>query len=141
MTVQSLREAWTKIRLLLMLMGAYAGRFLGGFDAMLGALITLMALDYLSGVILAFCEKRLSSRTGFRGLCKKALVLLIVGAAAALDQKVLLQGAVLRSAVISFYIGNEALSLTENAASLGLPVPEKLKSALEALHEKHERQN
>ena len=54
---------------------------------------------------------------------------------------VLLQGAVLRSAVISFYIGNEALSLTENAASLGLPVPEKLKSALEALHEKHERQN
>lgn len=117
-------------RMLAACAGAYFSRFVGGMDALVYALLTLMALDYLSGVINAFSQKSLSSEIGFRGIAKKALMLLIVGAGSILDAAVLNAGGALRGAVIGFYIANEALSLLENAARLGLPVPEKLKQAL-----------
>ena len=126
---------WEKIRLAVTCLGAWAARFLGGTDGMLIALLTLMALDCISGTLCAFADKNLSSDTGFRGLCKKALILMLVGGSSALD-RYLGGGALLRGAVICFYLSNEALSLTENAARLGLPVPEKLKSALKQLREK-----
>ena len=124
---------WERVRLLFTAIGGYVGAYVGGADGMLTALIALMAADYLSGLINAFHKKRLDSQVGFKGILKKALMLLIVGAANVLDTRVIGSGAGLRSAVICFYISNETLSIMENAAGLGLPVPEKLKSALKQL--------
>ncbi len=92
-----------------------------------------MALDYLSGVLCAIAARRLSSAVGFRGICRKVLILVLVGVANAIDT-LLGAGAALRSAVLIFYLSNEALSLTENAAQLGLPIPEKMKRVLAQLH-------
>ena len=93
-----------------------------------------MAVDYITGVMYAVTDKRLSSEAGFRGIFKKALIFLLVGAANILDAHVIGTGCVLRTAIIFFYISNEGVSLLENAAHLGLPVPGKLKETLAQLH-------
>lgn len=93
-------------------------------DRLLLALIIFMALDYLSGVLCAIAARRLSSAVGFRGICRKVLILVLVGVANAIDT-LLGAGAALRSAVLIFYLSNEALSLTENAAQLACPFPKK----------------
>ena len=103
---------------------------LGGWDVHLKALVAAMALDYLSGVIIAIKEKKLSSATGFTGLARKLMVFLIVITAAALDALTGQQN-LCRTAAIAFYFVNESVSLLENAAKLGLPVPEKLVDVLE----------
>ena len=112
---------------------ALFGTFFGGFDGLLNALLCFMAADVAAGAALAYLERRLSSRALFRGLCRKCAVLLLVGGAHLLDAYVLGTGALLRTAVIFFYIANEGLSLLENAAALGLPVPKRLRDALETL--------
>lgn len=122
-----------RVKGLLEVVLAALGALLGGNDALVSALLGLMALDYVSGVMGAFVSKKLSSDAGFKGIFKKALLLMTVGAAALIDRKVLGAGGALRGAVIGFYISNEALSLLENAAALGLPVPKKLKDALKQL--------
>lgn len=127
-------DFWARLRMALAALCACAGRLVGGMDALMGALVCFMALDYISGVLCAFFNRRLSSAAGFKGICRKALIIAVVGAAQLADKSVAGAGGALRSAVIGFYISNEALSLFENAARLGLPVPEKLKSALGALH-------
>ncbi|MBR5315230.1 MAG: phage holin family protein, partial [Firmicutes bacterium] len=86
----------------------------------------------------AIYEKRLSSEVGFRGICRKVLIFLLVGVANVLDVQVIGTGSVLRTAVIFFYISNEGISLLENTAKLGLPIPEKLKLVLEQLREKED---
>ena len=103
-------------------------------DGMLIALIVLMSLDYISGVMCAIVDKRLSSAIGFRGICKKMLILMLVGVANIVDIHVVGTGSALRGAVICFYMSNEALSLFENAAHIGLPIPDKLREALAQLH-------
>ena len=103
---------------------------LGGWDVPLKALVAAMALDYLSGVIIAIKEKKLSSATGFTGLARKLMVFLIVITAAALDALTGQQN-LCRTAAIAFYFVNESVSLLENAARLGLPVPGKLVDVLE----------
>ena len=114
--------------------------FLGGVDGMLIALIVLMALDYISGVMCAIEDKKLSSAVGFKGIMKKILILMLVGVANILDVNVVGGGAILRGAVICFYLSNEGLSQLENAAYLGLPVPDKLKSILAQLHDRSEKE-
>ena len=104
------------------------------------ALLVLMALDYLSGVMCAIEDRTLSSAVGFRGVMKKVLLLMLVGVANVLDVHVVGGGAILRGAVICFYLSNEGLSLLENAAYLGLPVPEKLKDVLSQLHHRDEKE-
>ena len=103
-------------------------------DGLLIALIVLMSLDYISGVMCAVIDKRLSSAIGFRGICKKVLILMLVGVANIVDIHVVGTGSALRGAVICFYMSNEALSLFENAAHIGHPVPDKLREALAQLH-------
>ncbi len=93
-----------------------------------------MAVDYVTGVLCAVADRKLSSEVGFRGIAKKALIFLLVGMANVLDVQVIGSGCVLRTAVVFFYISNEGVSLVENAAHLGLPVPEKLKDVLAQLH-------
>ena len=97
-----------------------------------------MVIDYLTGVMCAINDKTLSSEVGFKGICRKVLIFLLVGIANILDIHVIGTGSVLRTAVIFFYISNEGVSLLENASHLGLPVPQKIKAVLEQLHDRAE---
>lgn len=116
------------------LIGGWLGYFLGGLDGLLIALIIFMVLDYITGLMCAVIDKKLSSAVGFRGICKKVLILMLVGLANVIDMHVAGTGSALRGAVIAFYLSNEGLSLLENAAHIGLPVPEKMKEVLAQLH-------
>ena len=131
---------WTKIQVAITAIGGWIGWFLGGVDGMLIALIVLMALDDISGVMCAIEDKKLSSAVGFKGIAKKVLILMLVGVANILDTNVVGGAAVLRGAVICFYLSNEGLSLLENAAYLGLPVPDKLREILAQLHNRSEKE-
>ena len=95
-----------------------------------------MVADYVTGVMCAVADKKLSSAVGFKGICRKVLILMLVGIANLLDVQVIGTGSVLRTAVIFFYLSNEGVSLLENAARLGLPIPEKLKVVLAQLHDR-----
>ena len=133
-----MKEFWNTIQLIFAAVGGWLGYFLGGFDGLLYALLAFVVLDYITGVMCAIADKTLSSNVGFKGICRKVLIFLLVGVANVLDVHVIGTGSVLRTAVIFFYISNEGVSLTENSAHLGLPVPEKLKAVLEQLHNREE---
>lgn len=133
-----MKEFWNMIQLMFTAVGGWLGWFLGGCDGLLYALIAFVAIDYITGVMCAINDHSLSSEVGFRGICRKVLIFLLVGIANILDVNVIGTGSVLRTAVIFFYISNEGVSLMENAAHLGLPVPEKIKVVLEQLHNRAE---
>ena len=118
--------------------GGWLGYFLGGCDGLLYALIAFVVVDYITGIMCAAADRKLSSEVGFKGICRKVLIFLLVGIANILDVQVIGTGSVLRTAVIFFYISNEGVSLLENAAHLGLPIPEKMKGILEQLHDRAE---
>ena len=131
-----MKEFWNAIQMVFTAIGGWLGYFLGGCDGLVVALVVFVVADYLTGVMCAISEKKLSSEVGFRGICRKVLIFILVGIANILDVSVIDSGSVLRTAVIFFYISNEGLSLVENAAHLGLPVPEKIKAVLEQLHDR-----
>ena len=131
-----MKEFWNTIQFVFAVIGGWLGYFLGGCDGLLYALLAFVVIDYLNGIMCAINDHSLSSAVGFRGICRKVLIFLLVGIANILDVSVIGSGSVLRTAVIFFYISNEGLSLVENAAHLGLPVPEKIKAALEQLHDR-----
>lgn len=133
-----MKEFWNTIQLMFTAVGGWLGWFLGGCDGLLYALIAFVVIDYITGVMCAINDHSLSSEVGFRGICRKVLIFLMVGIANILDVNVIGTGSVLRTAVIFFYISNEGVSLMENAAHLGLPVPEKIKVVLEQLHNRAE---
>lgn len=133
-----MKEFWNMIQLAFTVVGGWLGYFLGGCDGLLYALLVFVVIDYITGVMCAINDKTLSSAVGFRGICRKVLIFLLVGIANILDVQVIGTGSVLRTAVIFFYISNEGISLMENAAYLGLPVPEKIKEVLEQLHDQSE---
>ena len=120
--------------------GGWLGYFLGGCDGLLIALVVFAVTDYITGVMCAIADKKLSSEIGFKGICRKVIIFMLVGIAHVLDVNVIATGSVLRTAVIFFYLSNEGVSLLENAAHLGLPVPEKLKDVLEQLHDRAEKE-
>ncbi len=130
----SIDIVWAKLQMGVSAVGGWLGYFLGGMDGLLIALVVFMALDYVTGVMCAISDKALSSAVGFRGICRKVLILLLVGVAHIVDAHVVGTGEALRTAVVCFYLSNEGVSMLENAAHLGLPVPEKLKAILEQLH-------
>ncbi len=136
-----MKEFWNTIQLIFTATGGWLGWFLGGCDGLLYALIAFVAIDYITGVMCAVIDHRLSSEVGFKGIFKKVLIFLLVGTANILDVQVIGTGCVLRTAVIFFYISNEGVSLLENAAYLGLPVPEKIKTVLEQLHSRSESED
>ena len=103
--------------------------------------LQLLVIDYITGIMCAFVDKKLSSAVGFKGICKKVLIFALVGLGHILDTRVIGAGSVLRTAVIFFYLSNEGVSLVENAAHLGLPVPKKLKEVLEQLHDRAEKED
>lgn len=134
-----MKEFWNMVQMVFAAVGGWLGYFLGGNDGLLIALVLFVAVDYLTGVMCAISDKVLSSNVGFKGICRKVLIFLLVGIANILDVHVIGTGSVLRTAVIFFYISNEGVSLLENAAHLGLPVPGKIKAVLEQLHDRAEK--
>ena len=136
-----MREFWNGVQVVFTAVGGWLGYYLGGCDGLLIALIVFVVTDYITGIMCAVADKKLSSAVGFKGICKKALIFALVGIGHILDMRVIGAGSVLRTAVIFFYLSNEGLSLIENAAHLGLPVPNKLKDVLEQLHKRSEKED
>ena len=135
-----MKEFWNAIQFIIAALGGWLGWFLGGCDGLLYALIAFVVVDYITGVMCAVVDRKLSSNVGFKGIFKKILIFLLVGIANLLDVNIIGNGSVLRTAAIFFYLSNEGVSLLENATHLGLPVPEKLKSVLQQLHDRAEEE-
>ena len=136
-----MKEFWNVIQMVIAAIGGWLGYFLGGCDGLLFALMAFVVIDYITGVMCAINDHKLSSEVGFRGICRKVLIFLLVGIANILDVQVIGTGSVLRTAVIFFYLSNEGVSLLENAAHLGLPVPDAIKTVLEQLHDRSEKED
>jgi toxin secretion/phage lysis holin len=119
--------------------GGYIGWFLGGFDGLLYALVAFVVIDYITGIMVAILEKKLSSNIGFKGIFKKVLIFTFVGIGHIVDIYILQNGSAVRTAVIFFYLSNEGLSIVENATKIGLPVPEKLKAVFVELGKEEEK--
>ena len=135
-----MKEFWSMIQAVFAGLGGWIGYYLGGCDGLLYALTAFVTVDYLTGVMCAIADKKLSSEVGFKGICRKVLIFLLVGIANIIDVQVLGQEGILRTAVIFFYLSNEGVSLLENAGHLGLPIPGQLKDVLEQLHKRSEKE-
>lgn len=130
-----MKAIWNWVQAAFAALGGFLGWFLGGLDGFLYALIAFVVIDYLTGVMCAVTDKKLSSEIGAKGIFKKVLIFALVGVGHIVDSHVLGNGGAIRSAVIFFYLSNEGISILENASHVGLPIPEKLKSILEQLHD------
>lgn len=135
-----MKAFWNSIQLIFAATGGWLGYYLGGFDGLLYALLIFVVTDYVTGILCAIADKKLSSAVGFKGIARKILIFLLVGIGHLIDTQVIGNGSVLRTAIIFFYLSNEGLSLIENATHLGLPVPEKLKAVLAQLHDRAEKE-
>lgn len=135
-----MKEFWISIQVAFTAVGGWLGWFLGGCDGLLYALLAFVVIDYVTGIMCAIVDKKLSSAIGFKGIFKKVLIFGLVGIGHILDTYVIGNGSILRTAVIFFYLSNEGVSLIENAAHLGLPIPKKLKDVLEQLHNRAEKE-
>ena len=129
-----------KLELAFAAFGGFIGWFLGGFDGFLYALVVFVVMDYFTGVLAAGVKKELSSEVGFKGIAKKVCIFVLVGIANIVDTQVIHDWAAIRTAVIFFYLANEGISVLENSAVIGLPVPEKLKEMLLQLTEEEHSQ-
>ena len=118
------------------ILGAFLGWFLGGLDGFLYTLVAFVAIDYITGVMAAILDKKLSSEIGFRGIFRKVMIFILVGIGNIIDIYLLGKGGAIRTAVIFFYLSNEGISILENSSRIGLPVPEKLKNVLEQMNRK-----
>lgn len=135
-----MKEFWNICQAIFTGVGGWLGWFLGGCDGLLYALVLFVVVDYITGVMCAAVDHKLSSEVGFVGICRKVLIFLLVGIGHVLDAQIIGTGSVLRTAVIFFYLSNEGVSLVENAGHLGLPIPDKLKIVLEQLHDRAEKE-
>lgn len=136
----SIDIVWAKVQMAFTVIGGWIGYFVGGVDGLMTALLIFMVLDYVTGLMCAIADKKLSSSVGFKGICKKVLIIMLAGVAHVVDLHVVGTGDALRSAVVCFYLSNEGVSMLENAAHLGLPVPDKLKGILAQLHGRMDEQ-
>lgn len=128
-----MKNAVNTMQVTFSMIGGWLGWVMGGWDGFLYALITFVAIDYLTGVMVAILNKRLSSEVGTRGIFKKVLIFALVAIGHMVDTQVLSNGSAIRTAVIFFYLSNEGISILENTARIGLPIPEKLKVVLSQL--------
>lgn len=125
------------IQIIFTLISSFLTWFLGGFDGLMYALLVFVVADYCTGIILAICDKKVSSDIGFKGISRKILIFVLVGVANVMDVYIIKNGEVIRTVVIFFYISNEGISIIENSAALGLPIPEKLKNVLAEISTKN----
>lgn len=131
-----MKDIWTWIQATITALGGFLGWFLGGIDGFIYALLVLVIADYITGVMCAIADKNLNSTVGFVGIAKKVLIFMLVGVGHIIDSYIIGDGGVLRTAIIFFYCSNEGVSMLENAAHLGLPIPKKLKDVLAQLHDR-----
>jgi len=131
-----MKTIWAWIQTTFAAVGGWLGWALGGMDGFLYALIAFAVADYATGVMRAILDKKLSSAVGTRGIFKKIAIFIMVAIGHTLDTRLIGSGAAIRTAIIYFFISNEGVSLLENAAAIGLPIPEKLKDVLAQLHNK-----
>lgn len=136
-----MKEIWNWIQVTFAVVGGWLGYFLGGWDGFLYALLTFVVIDYITGLMCAVLDKKLSSEVGFRGIFKKVLIFSLVAIGHIIDKNVIGDGSVIRTAVIFFYLSNEGISILENAVHVGLPVPQKLKDILEQLHNRSDKED
>lgn len=129
----SLQTIWHTIQAGIAGVGAWLAAYLGGLDGLIYALIIFVAADYITGVLAAINERRVSSAVGFRGISRKILIFTLVGLAHLIDTQIIGTPGVLRAAVIFFYLSNEGISLIENATRLGLPIPAQMREALDVI--------
>ena len=134
----NMKHIWNTVQAAFAAVGGAVGWFIGGLDGFLFALIAFVITDYITGVLCAIEDKQLSSKVGFKGIARKVLILTLVGIGNILDTAVLKNGSAIRTAVIFFYLSNEGISILENAAHLGLPIPKALRNMLEAINEEDE---
>lgn len=130
-----MKEFITAIKTVFAAIGAFLGGLLGGMDGLIYTLIVFMVIDYITGIISAITERELSSEIGAKGIVKKVVMLMIVAIANLLDIHIIGSGSSLRTMVIFFYLANEGISILENTAIIGLPVPQKLRDVLLQLRE------
>jgi toxin secretion/phage lysis holin len=135
-----MRDIWSFIQVGFAAVGGWLGYFLGGMDGFIYALITFVVVDYITGLMCAVLDKKLSSEIGFQGIFKKILIFSLVAIGHIIDKNVIGDGSVIRTAVIFFYLSNEGISILENAAHIGLPIPQKLKDVLGQLHNKGDKE-
>lgn len=136
-----MREIWNWLQVTFAAIGGWLGYFLGGWDGFLYALLTFVVIDYITGLMCAVLDKKLSSEVGFRGIFKKVLTFSLVAIGHIIDKNVIGDGSVIRTAVIFFYLSNEGIFILENAVHVGLPVPQKLKDILEQLHNRSDKED
>lgn len=129
-----MKDIINTFQIIIAAVGGYIGYFLGGWDCFLYALLAFVVIDYITGIMVAVLEKRLSSEVGFRGIFKKVLIFSLVAVGHIIDSKLIQNGGAIRTAVIFFYLSNEGISILENTAKIGLPIPEKLRDILEQLN-------
>lgn len=134
-----MKEFWNALQFIFAAIGGWLGWFLGGCDGLMYVMICFVIVDYITGVMCAIIDKKLSSQIGFKGICRKILIFVMIGIANVIDVNVIGTGNVLRTATLFFYISNEGVSLLENAAHIGLPVPAAIKEVLEQLHDRAEK--
>lgn len=135
-----MKEFWLINQAVFAVLGGWIGYYLGGCDGLIYLLTACVIIDYITGVMCAITDHRLSSAVGFKGICRKVLIFMLVGLANLIDVDVIKSGSIVRTAVLFFYISNEGVSLLENAGHLGLPIPGKLKDVLEQLHDRAEKE-
>ena len=135
-----MKEIWIWIQTVIAVVGGWLGYFLGGWDGFVYALLAFVVIDYITGLMCAVLDKKLSSEVGFRGIFKKVLIFSLVAIGHIVDKSVIGDGSVIRTAVIFFYLSNEGVSILENVAHIGLPVPQKLKDVLEQLHNRNDKE-
>jgi toxin secretion/phage lysis holin len=117
-------------------LGGVLGWAFGRFDSLIYALVAFVLIDYITGILVAFQNKKISSEVGFKGISKKIMMFVLVAVGNIIDQYVIKTGSTLRMMMIMFYLSNEGISIIENAGSIGVPFPQKLKDAIEKLQEK-----
>lgn len=136
-----MKEFWNLSQIVFTIIREWSGYFLGGCDGLLFVLMMFVAMDYIIGIMCAVVDKRLFNEVGFKGICRKVLIFMMVGIANILNMQIIGTDIVLRTAVIFFYLSNEGVSLLENAGYLGLPIPVKLKKVLEQLYDRAEKED
>lgn len=127
------------IQLISATIGGYIGYFLGGIDGFMYALLTFVVIDYITGLMVAVLERKLSSEVGFRGIFRKILIFVMVGIGNIIDTNLIKNGSAVRTAVIFFYISNKGISIIENSSKIGLPIPQKLREILGQINEGGEK--
>lgn len=133
---KDMKSVWVAIQIGLASFGGWLGYFLGGFDGFVYTLLVFVILDYVTGLMSAIVNKKVSSSIGFRGIFKKIMIFAMVMMAHFIDTHLIGNGEMIRTAVIFFYAGNEGISILENAAEIGLPIPQKLKDILSQIRKK-----